>query len=429
MTCEILLMNRQAVALAADSATTVTQWVRGEKEERYFKGTNKIFQLSDYHPVGMMIYGGANLHRVPWDVIVKDFRREQGSKSFNDLAGYAQEFFEFIKQHKHLYPSHYQETIFIEETEKIAIIEIARVLRQSKALVKAKDDVDKRRIVFDRHFSEAVSLLEKNELPSIFPKDALEKISVHLREGVEESISRTLDNWNLSDVVNKTQIANFAINKIFKKYGECLGSTGVVITGFGDHDYFPNYTHYDVFGIILDNFLFVEKSGNKIDLTTKPSMIQPFATTAMINTFLMGFSPDVLGKVQDSVKKTLQSFAETLKQAAGLEQDIPDLEKHISDALEANTKAWADASLDDHYDPLTRIIGALPFDEMAELAETLIMLESLKEKVTRPTESVGGPIDVAVISKGDGFIWIKRKHYFDPALNTRFMTKQALTFK
>jgi len=36
------------------------------------------------------------------------------------------------------------------------------------------------------------------------------------------------------------------------------------------------------------------------------------------------------------------------------------------------------------------------------------------------SETVGGPIDVAVISKGDGFIWIKRKHYFSPELNHHF---------
>jgi hypothetical protein len=35
-------------------------------------------------------------------------------------------------------------------------------------------------------------------------------------------------------------------------------------------------------------------------------------------------------------------------------------------------------------------------------------------------ETVGGPIDVAVISKGDGFVWIKRKHYFVPELNHHF---------
>jgi hypothetical protein len=37
-------------------------------------------------------------------------------------------------------------------------------------------------------------------------------------------------------------------------------------------------------------------------------------------------------------------------------------------------------------------------------------------------ETVGGPIDVAVLSKGDGFIWIKRKHYFKPELNPHFLT-------
>ena len=35
-------------------------------------------------------------------------------------------------------------------------------------------------------------------------------------------------------------------------------------------------------------------------------------------------------------------------------------------------------------------------------------------------ETVGGPVDVAVISKGDGFIWINRKHYFKPEFNPHF---------
>jgi len=37
--------------------------------------------------------------------------------------------------------------------------------------------------------------------------------------------------------------------------------------------------------------------------------------------------------------------------------------------------------------------------------------------MSRQAETVGGPVDVAVISKGDGLIWMKRKHYFEPGLN------------
>ena len=56
MTCEICVMNRHAAVLAADSASTVTRWVDGTLETRYFKGANKIFQLSHHQPVGVMIF-------------------------------------------------------------------------------------------------------------------------------------------------------------------------------------------------------------------------------------------------------------------------------------------------------------------------------------------------------------------------------------
>ncbi len=69
--------------MAADSATTVTQWIGDRKEQRYFKGTHKIFQLSKFRPVGIMVYAAANLQGVPWDIIVKDFReRHLGKESF-----------------------------------------------------------------------------------------------------------------------------------------------------------------------------------------------------------------------------------------------------------------------------------------------------------------------------------------------------------
>ena len=54
------------------------------------------------------------------------------------------------------------------------------------------------------------------------------------------------------------------------------------------------------------------------------------------------------------------------------------------------------------------------------MAESLINLTCLKRRISINAETVGGPVDVAVISKGDGLIWIKRKHYFQPELNYGF---------
>jgi hypothetical protein len=59
-------------------------------------------------------------------------------------------------------------------------------------------------------------------------------------------------------------------------------------------------------------------------------------------------------------------------------------------------------------------------DDLAEMAESLIHLTFLKRRFMSQEESVGGPVDVAVISKGEGFIWIKQKFYLDPHLNPHF---------
>jgi hypothetical protein len=59
------------------------------------------------------------------------------------------------------------------------------------------------------------------------------------------------------------------------------------------------------------------------------------------------------------------------------------------------------------------------------MAEALVSLTSLKRRVTTDAETVGGPTDVALISKGDGFIWIKRKHYFSSELNHDFFTRNS----
>jgi len=54
------------------------------------------------------------------------------------------------------------------------------------------------------------------------------------------------------------------------------------------------------------------------------------------------------------------------------------------------------------------------------MAESLVNLTCLRKKISMDDETVGGPVDVAVISKGDGLIWIKRKHYFEQELNNHF---------
>ena len=72
--------------------------------------------------------------------------------------------------------------------------------------------------------------------------------------------------------------------------------------------------------------------------------------------------------------------------------------------------------------PTINTVEILSKEDLAEMAESLVYLTFLKRRTSSSEESVGGPIDVAIISKGDGFIWKNRKHYFEKELNQHFFS-------
>lgn len=99
----------------------------------------------------------------------------------------------------------------------------------------------------------------------------------------------------------------------------------------------------------------------------------------------------------------------------------------VDDMSDANNEAinkffnWFDEWRNEmSVQPIIRVVSMMPKDELAAMAESLVNLTSFRRKVTEEAETVGGPIDVAVISRGDGLVWIKRKHYFSPELNQQF---------
>ncbi|HHT9114254.1 MAG TPA: hypothetical protein ACFYD0_13115, partial [Candidatus Wunengus sp. YC65] len=76
MTAEIAIMNKEAIALASDSAVTML----GESRQKIFTSANKLFALSKFHPVGIMVYGNAIFMDVPWETIIKIYRKDLGKK-------------------------------------------------------------------------------------------------------------------------------------------------------------------------------------------------------------------------------------------------------------------------------------------------------------------------------------------------------------
>lgn len=62
---------------------------------------------------------------------------------------------------------------------------------------------------------------------------------------------------------------------------------------------------------------------------------------------------------------------------------------------------------------------SMPIQDAIDLAEFLVETTVKFEHFLPGLDSVGGPIEVAAITKHEGFKWIRRKHYYEETLNPR----------
>ncbi len=63
-----------------------------------------------------------------------------------------------------------------------------------------------------------------------------------------------------------------------------------------------------------------------------------------------------------------------------------------------------------HSGPFMAAVAALPRHDPAATAEVLVNLTDFRAHASAgERETVAQPIDVAVLSKGDGFVWARRK--------------------
>ncbi len=421
MTSEVCIMNRLAAVLAADSATTVTSWVDNIKEERYFKGANKVHQASDHHPVGIMIFDSADMLSVPWEVIIKDFRKSLSAKCHNNVEAYANEFFKFLETNIKMFPLAIQNSYVVNAARNAFVgycvsIEIPPGAADPNSFM-------------DIQVAERIDFLNKTSNDDAFSDDLTQEIRDLFRDEILSECDQFRDSFPKGYPADSVNLAELAIMEIVREPRRHFSTTGIVFAGFGDDDIFPSMIEYISYGLIAGKLVSGEKNRETIDHNT-PAALNAFAQTAMADTFMVGFGLDAYISFGRAVSDGLAAFAKDVCVKTGGDLGkMPDFDQEVATKSGEISSDVLDESRRRHAAPLRRVLGALPVDEMAELAETLINLQSLKEKVTKPSASVGGPVDVAVITRAEGLIWIRRKHFFDPALNPRYIQRQAAALK
>lgn len=66
---------------------------------------------------------------------------------------------------------------------------------------------------------------------------------------------------------------------------------------------------------------------------------------------------------------------------------------------------------------LTPVIAPMPFPDAIDFAKYLVEVTAGFSHFLLGPDTVGGPIEIAGVSRHEGFKWIARKHYYTPQLN------------
>lgn len=403
MTAIVGVLNKHAVAIAADSAVTLGG---GRKVHN---GANKLFSLSKRHPAAVAVYGNAEFVGTPWEIIIKNFRRELADTSCASMHEYVDCFIDYVKRNN----------CFCNEKESSNWLKANITLTSQNILGYCNND---RNLI-----SEFLRNVEgRIHYPFIdgFDDDVVSYVNVSADAELNQATNMLLQNSDGFDTNRIKTILVAIFTRNIQMRVPIAFNSGLVFTGYGENEMFPSLYHCEISNVINGTPAIIF---HKPSIVTKDnsSIICPFAQTDVMTTILDGVAPQIQGVYMDSLVKTFKIIT---GQLAGI---IAPSNPALADQVRRldiepfgrtfNTLS-RQAQITKYTRPFVQSITGLEKEDLAEFAESLITLTSLKRKVSPDQETVGGPVDVMVISKGDGIIWMKRKHYFDAGKNHQFFS-------
>jgi hypothetical protein len=421
VTAEIAVANRAAVALAADSAAALDL----PSGVKVFNTMTKLFTLSRRHPVGVMVYGSAEVAGIPWETAIKAYRESAGDEWLTELPAYGEALLGFFETSP-LITSEMRETMFSRAATGLAG-DMQRAIEQRDASQQGAREL--RRAIRDV-VQAVVDDVESAALVGDLDRAAEQRWRRQHRPIAAAVAQRVLGHLPLT----KTNLA--LVERALLACGtrdiDHAALTGVVVAGFGHGDVFPRVMGYTLHGFAGPHLL---RSGVEHGPVTTdvPGIIVPIAQRDMVDAFLTGVHPTVETLIDAELARIRQALPGQIRRALALTQlpgrlDVRVVQRALEEQLATgltHLRQAVDSTRDERLiRPILDSVGALPKDELAAMAESLVNLTSFRRRVASDeAETVGGDIDVLVISRGDGPIWIKRKHYFEADLNPDYFAR------
>jgi hypothetical protein len=244
--------------------------------------------------------------------------------------------------------------------------------------------------------------------------------------GIFEGLFHSVDTNPPNEFKNKVKSV---LIKILGLGSPFESSTGFVIAGYGESEIFPTVEHYDIYTPLMGTLKYRLVERVDICRSGPRARVMAFAQREMAERFLFGLDARTKEHI---VRFCSQSISVIGDHARGLiefeDEEKADLfRSEVSRAEQEFIDTLQNDGLEsirlESQNAVEDMVEFMPKQDLAEFAEALVNLSSLQRRVNSGFETVGGPVDVAVISKSEGLVWVKRKHYFPQDLNSGFFDR------
>ncbi len=410
MTSEIAVMNQRAVALAADSAVTLvdggTVVVRNEQR--------KLFNLLDKKPVGLMFFGLADLMGHPWEHLIEHYQKKAPAQGLGSIRDYAASFTGMLDGLTEFFPKERYRDEYRRLLASVFryVFHLAQFLRESAEPPQAEAsdtailEVAIERVWRDYQFREDGS--PRANL-SCFPKDFGATVAAQYGEAADELIAYGFAPFGLGKPATQKlkEIAVFCVVKdLFLE-----DVAGLVFAGFGSEERYPAVVTWFVSGIVAGYAKRMEASADIIDGEVR-SKIRVFADSEVTNAFIRGIDLNLERRLYGGFRMMMHGLVDQVVGAlpgmeAGTRETIRDRFQRdfVPKYLAAFHRMMAEYQQQAFINPVLRVLEIAARNELAETASQLVSLNIFKKRIMAHRETVGGAVDVAIISRENGFQW------------------------
>jgi hypothetical protein len=187
--------------------------------------------------------------------------------------------------------------------------------------------------------------------------------------------------------------------------------TGLVFSGFGSDERYPVVATVYMSAIVGG----IAKRGtptiDAIDSEVR-SRIRVYADSEVTNAFIRGIDFNLERRLYGGFRVVMQGLVDQLieslpVQDAALRENVRGRfqREFVPKYFEALHRMISDYQQQAFINPILRVLEIAAKNELAETARDLVGLNVFKKRITAQKQTVGGAIDVAMISRENGFQW------------------------